>query len=89
LVGVLTLVRAGGREGLEVLVAVRVEVRVRVEVPTPGPVTVGVGAAEWEAKGEALPEALPVGVGAAVVTSRYSTLSTRVTVGTLTLMKVT
>lgn len=76
LVGVLTLLRMGGRVGLEVFVAVRVEVRVRVEVPLPAePDTVIAG----------LPRALPVGLGAAVVTSRYSTDSTRVTVGTLTL----
>ena len=72
---------------MEVFVPVRVEVRVRVEVACPGAETVGEGIAEGEARGEAVPPttAVPVGVGAAVVTSRYSTDSTRVTVGTLTL----
>ena len=70
---------------MEVLVAVRVEVRVPVEVFIPGPVTVGVGSEEVVAVGEALPTALPVGVEVAVVTSRNSTVSTRVTVACVTL----
>jgi hypothetical protein len=87
LVGVLTTVRMAGRVGLEVFVAVRVEVRVRVEVPLPAdPVASGLGREVEEARGEACPAALPVGEDVAVVTSWYSTDSTRVTVGTLTLM---
>ena len=89
LVGVLALERTGGRVGLEVFVDVRVEVWVCVVVPLPGPDEVGVGAEE-AVGGAPLavpPAALPLGVGAAVVTSRYSTLSTRVTLGVVTLME--
>jgi hypothetical protein len=68
---------------LEVFVPVRVEVRVRVEVPCPGAETVGVEGVEGEARGEVLPDALPVGVGTEVVTSTYSMDSTSVTVGAL------
>ncbi len=61
-----------------------------MEEPAPGAVKVGVGAEEVvaaAAMGEAVPPtALPLGLGAAVVTSRYSTISTRVTVGTETLV---
>jgi hypothetical protein len=61
-----------------------------VEVPAPGAEKVGVGAEEVVAAamgGEGVPPtALPLGLGAAVVTSRYSTNSTRVTVGTDTLV---
>ena len=81
------MLRMGRREGLLLLEVVRVEVSVRVEVPCPGAVTVEVGAEEGEARREAQLDALPVGVGAAVVTSRYSTLSTRVVVGSVTLIK--
>ncbi len=60
-----------------------------MEVPRPGAERVRVGAGEKvaAAMGEDVPPtALPLGVGAAVVTSRYSKDSTRVTVGTVTLV---
>ena len=58
-----------------------------MEVPCPGAERVGVGAGEVEKEGEDVPPAaLSLGVGAAVVTSRYSKDSTRVTVGTVTLV---
>ena len=56
-------------------------------MPCPGGVWVWVGAGEVEGEGEVVPPAaLPLGVGAAVVTSKYSTSSTKVVVGTLTLV---